>query len=180
MERPLRPPVIIVDYDPAWPHIFEAEKTRILEAIGPHILAIEHIGSTSVPGLAAKPIIDILIGLRSLGDSADVATRLEAIGYEYDPSHEDEFPERRHFGRGRTPAQVYHLHAVEVTTEFWKRHVLFRDYLRTHPEAAAEYGRLKKDLAARYGRDRDGYTDAKGPFIREIEERARDAYNTVT
>jgi GrpB-like predicted nucleotidyltransferase (UPF0157 family) len=165
-------PVIIEGYNPAWPSRYEAERERILRAIGPWVAAIEHIGSTSVPGLGAKPIIDIMAAVRSLDDAMQCVEPLSALGYQYHPEFEDSLPERRYFNRGPRNDR-YHLHMVELTGGFWERHLLFRDYLRAHTEAAREYERLKRDLAARYHEDRSAYTDAKAEFVRSIEEKAR-------
>lgn len=165
-------PVIIADYSPAWPARYEVEKSQILRAIGPWVAAIEHIGSTSVPGLSAKPIIDIMVAIRILDDAAHCIEPLHALGYQYHPEFEDSLPERRYFNRGPRDDH-YHLHMVELTSGFWERHLLFRDYLRTHRETAQDYERLKQALAAQYREDRSGYTDAKTEFITAIERKAR-------
>ncbi len=165
-------PVVIVDYDPQWPILYEEEKGRILEAIGRVIVAIEHVGSTAVPGLGAKPIIDIMVGVGHLADAERCIEPLQAIGYGYVPEHEVSMPQRRYFQKG-PPDAHRHLHMVELASEFWQRHLLFRDFLRDHPQVAQEYDRLKRELAARYGSDRAGYTEAKTSFIRSVEARAR-------
>jgi GrpB-like predicted nucleotidyltransferase (UPF0157 family) len=166
-------PVIIVEYDPRWPAWYEEEKQLILKAAGDLVLAIEHIGSTAVPGLGGKPIIDIMPGMRSLADAERCIQPLQSIGYEYVPEYNDLMPERRYFHKGPAEARTFHLHAVELASDFWERHLLFRNWLRTHPEDAQEYYRLKKNLAARFGRDREGFTDAKTPFIESVVARAR-------
>ena len=141
-------PVGIVNYDPQWPVLYEEEKGRILGVIGRRIVAIEHIGSTAVRGLAAKPIIDIMVAVRHLIDAGECIEPLQSIGYEYVPEFEVEIPERRFFRKGPPEARTHHIHMIELTSEFWGRHLLFRDYLRTHPEAAQQYYQLKKELAA--------------------------------
>jgi len=166
-------PVVIVEYDPRWPALYEEEKDRILTVIGDLVVAIEHIGSTAVLGLGAKPIIDIMPAVRSLADAEQCIEPLEGIGYEYVPEYNALIPERRYFHKGPEDARTVHLHMVEQTSEFWERHLSFRDWLRTHREDAQEYYRLKKELAARFGRDREGFTDAKTPFIQSIVARAR-------
>ena len=166
-------PVVLVDYDPRWPALYEEERDRILAVVGSLIIAIEHIGSTAVPGLGGKPIIDIMPAVRCLTDAEQCIESLEGIGYEYVPEYNELMPERRYFHRGPPQARTFHLHMVEQTGEFWDRHLLFRDWLRTHPQDAQEYYRLKKELAARFGRDREGFTDAKTPFIESIVARAR-------
>jgi|APHig6443717497_1056834.scaffolds.fasta_scaffold53176_2 GrpB-like predicted nucleotidyltransferase (UPF0157 family) len=161
-------PVFIVPYDPAWPQLFEEEKARILNDIGAYVISIEHMGSTAVPGLAAKPVIDILIGVRSLADSSLFIPPLTARGYEYVSLYEDEMPFRRYLHRKINGAHTHHLHMVEPDTEFYRVQLATRDYLRTHPEARDEYAALKLQLAEKYRNDRDSYTDAKGPFIQAI------------
>jgi len=167
-------PVKMANYDPNWPKLFEKEKNLILGAIGHVIVRTEHIGSTAVPGLGAKPIVDILVAVNHLSDAKTCIEPLKRIGYKYKPRLEADIPERRFFGKGAPPKeQHYHLHMVELMSDFWERHLLFRDYLRTHPEAAQEYQKLKKQLAAKYGRNREGYTDAKTPFIESVVAKAR-------
>lgn len=170
-----RQPLVITDYNPSWPARYELEKALILGAVGPYVAAIEHIGSTAVPGLAAKPIIDILVGVNDLADAEWCIEPMTRIGYEYVPEYEDELPERRYFRKppGKGVRRNYHVHMVQIGGPFWERHVLFRDYLRAHPETAAEYAALKRRLAAEYGSDMDGYTDAKTDFIRAVERWAR-------
>ncbi|MEK7247869.1 MAG: GrpB family protein, partial [Chloroflexota bacterium] len=139
-------------------------------AIGEWAVAIEHVGSTAVPGLAAKPIIDIMPAIRSLADARHIIAPMEALGYEYVPEFEDDLPERRYFRRG--VPRSHHVHVVETTSTFWRRHLAFRDYLRAHPETAAEYAALKRRLADGYGSDSGGYTNAKTEFITRIERLA--------
>jgi GrpB-like predicted nucleotidyltransferase (UPF0157 family) len=166
-------PVRIVDYDPAWPAKYEAEKDALLKTAGAWLVAIEHLGSTSVPGLAAKPVIDMVAAVARLDDAKHVMEPLAALGYDYVPEYEVEMPERRYFRKGRrgSDGDKYHLHVVEPDSEFWRRHLAFRDYLRAHPEAAREYADLKRRLASEHGTDVDAYTEAKTGFIRGIEQK---------
>ena len=165
--------VVIVDYDPRWPSKYEEEKDRILGAIGDVAVAIEHIGSTAVPGLGAKPIIDVMVAVSRLADAERCIEPLQEIGYEYVPEYNDVIPERRYLHKGPPEARTYHLHMVELTSGFWERHLLFRDSLRVHPEEAQRYDQLKKDLAAKFGSDRDRYTEAKTSFIESVIAKAR-------
>jgi len=165
----LGPRIEILNYNPVWPARFAKEKASLLEAIGHWVMVIEHIGSTAVPGLGAKPIIDIMVGVHRLADARYCIAPLAAIGYEYVPQFEDEMPERRYFRKG-SQTRHFHLHMVERGSEFWQRHLAFRDYLCAHPEVVREYEALKRRLASRYGTDREGYTEAKTKFIRLIEE----------
>jgi len=165
-------PVVVVDYDPQWSILYKKEKAEILRVIGDKVVAIEHIGSTAVPGLGAKPIIDIMTAVRHLSDADQCIQPLESIGYEYLPEPETQIPEWRYFRKGPQKAHR-HLHMVELTSDFWRRVLLFRDYLRSHPRVAREYYDLKKQLATERGLDRKDYTDAKTAFIRSIIARAQ-------
>jgi len=168
-------PVIVVEYDPRWPALYEEESQLILRTVGSLVLSLEHIGSTAVPGLGGKPIIDIMGGVRLLAEAEQCVAPLAGIGYEYVPEYNELIPERRYFHKGPAEARLFHLHMVEHSSDFWEKHLLFRDWLRSHPEDAQRYYQLKKDLAARFGRDREGYTEAKTPFIESIVARARRA-----
>jgi GrpB-like predicted nucleotidyltransferase (UPF0157 family) len=159
-------------YSPAWRGRFDAEH-NVLTAIFPAPgFCIEHIGSTSVPGLAAKPIIDILLGAPALAQIEARIPRMQALGYQYLPEYEAVLPQRRYFVKPMARPRKFHFHAVELESAFWSEHLLFRDTLRSEPDVAARYAALKYELAARYGDDRDRYADAKAPFIRSVIERA--------
>lgn len=133
---------------------------------------MEHIGSTSISGLAAKPTIDILIGIRNLGEAGLFIPLLQSAGYVNVPEFEQDMPERRYFYRGRKVEDDFHLHMVESGSPFWKRHLAFRDHLRTHPDEVKAYEVLKLALAKKFRGDRDGYTGAKTEFITRIEKAA--------
>ena len=166
-------PIIVVPYHPRWPELFEEERARIEQAIGPWVKEIEHVGSTAVPGLAAKPIIDIMVGVRSLKDSPILVERLSGIGYRYLPELERVFPLRRYFQKLREGRRTHQIHLVERSnSEWWERHILFRDYLREHPEATEEYAHLKRELSGRFREDREAYTRAKTEFILGCVHRA--------
>ena len=168
----MRRPIKIAEYNPQWPTHYEEDKAEILRVIGDKVQAIEHVGSTAVPGLGAKPIIDVMVAIRHLSEAPECIEPLRSIGYEYVPEYEEFIPERRYF-HGGPPEHHKHLHMVEQTSWFWKRHLLFRDYLRAHPEAARQYQKLKEELAAKYGADMEGYSDAKTSFIESAVARAR-------
>ena len=168
-------PIVVVPYDEAWPSLFEEERARIERAIGPWAEEIEHVGSTAVPGLAAKPIIDIMVGVKSLENSPIRVERRVSIGYEHVPAFVQVLPFRRYFRKMREGRRTHQVHLVERSnTEWWDRHLLFRDYLRVHPEVAEEYARLKYELSNRFGEDREAYTDAKTEFISEVVRRAQE------
>jgi GrpB-like predicted nucleotidyltransferase (UPF0157 family) len=167
--------VYLVPYDPHWPAPFEQERYSLGVAIEPWVVEVEHIGSTAVPGLDAKPVIDIMAGLRSHWDAAPCIEDLAKIGYSYLADHV--LPDRLLFlvktAEASRSVLKYHLHVAEVAGVFWERHLLFRDYLRAHPETANEYARLKYELAERFPRDVDAYTLAKTAFISAVVELAR-------
>jgi GrpB-like predicted nucleotidyltransferase (UPF0157 family) len=168
-------PVVVVPYDDAWPSLYEEERARIERAIGSWAEGIEHVGSTAVPGLAAKAVIDIMVGVKSLDDSSILVERLVGIGYEYVSEFERVMPFRRYFRKMREGRRTHQIHLVERSnTEWWDRHLLFRDYLGADPEIAGEYAHLKYELSDRFGEDRGAYTDAKTHFISEVVRRAQE------
>jgi len=164
--------VEIAEFDPAWPGAYERERAAILAALGDLVFAVEHVGSTSVPGLGAKPIIDIMIGLRDLADHARCVAPLDGLGYEY--RGDGGIPGRHYFRKKLAVGlRTHHIHMVERESDFWRRHVLFRDYLRGHPDEASAYQRLKVRLAAQFRDDRLAYTEAKSEFIEAALAKAR-------
>jgi len=168
-------PVIIVSYDPQWPILYEEEKRHILEAVGRKVLAIEHIGSTAVPGLGAKPIIDIMAGVHQFADAEECLPLLQLLGYDdVTPQPGDsEWYYCLGKGKGHQGEHTYHLHLVKFMSEHWEKHLLFRDFLRTCPEVAQQYYELKKKLAEKHGSNREAYTEAKTPFIESVVAQAR-------
>jgi GrpB-like predicted nucleotidyltransferase (UPF0157 family) len=164
--------VRVVPYDPAWPDLYAAEVARLSPIFLSHgvALVLEHTGSTAVPGLAAKPVLDILAGRRDDSDRAPAIAALEAAGYLY--RGEQGIAGRDFFRRGE-PRQ-YHMHLVAVGSPFWNDHRTFRDYLRAHPDAAADYARLKGELATRFPDDREAYIDGKTVFVESILAAARE------
>lgn len=170
-------PIEIVPYDPRWPDLFERERQAIESAIGHYVEEIEHIGSTAIPGLAAKPVLDIMVGVRTMEGSPGCIRGLAAIGYEYVPRFERELHRRRFFRKYTEGRRTHHVHLVERSnSDWWDQHVLLRDYLRDHPRVAREYESLKRYLAKSFRDDRDDYTEAKTDFVTEVERRARHDY----
>ena len=178
---PRKRPVVIVDYDPQWPVLFAELRAVLWAALGDVALAIEHVGSTSVPGLAAKPIIDLDVVIEFTARLPDAIRCLAGLGY----SHEGDkgIPGREAFARagpdvprngtGRTwPHQ--HLYACAQDSTELARQLAFRDYLRAHPDAALAYERLKRQLAEKFRDDRDAYCDGKSTFVEEVLRRARE------
>lgn len=178
IERITREHVSIVSYDPRWPALFEEEKKNLLSCLPRELIGrVEHFGSTAIPGMAAKPIVDILVEVTSLEDTkAKIVPILEARGYEYfwRPSHGDNIPPFYAWFIKRNPSGIrtHHIHMVEKDFEQWDR-LLFRDYLIEHADVAAEYQSLKLDLATMYPNDRVAYTDGKTEFVIRITQLAK-------
>ena len=162
--------MLLSPYDTTWPLEFAVEADRIARACRGLALRLEHIGSTSIPGLSAKPVIDVLAGRPGNVSGESYVAVFRQLGYEHKGAYG--VPGRNYFRRG-TP-RTHHVHLVSWTSAVWEDHLLFRDYLRSHPETAREYETLKRELAALYIQDKERYTDAKGPFIRSIVRRARE------
>jgi GrpB-like predicted nucleotidyltransferase (UPF0157 family) len=163
--------VRVVPYDPAWPELYAAEVARLEPILRSHgvALRVEHTGSTAVPGLAAKPILDILAGRHGEDERAAAIAALQAGGYVH--RGEQGISGRDFFRRGE-PRQ-YHVHLAAIDSSFWRDHRAFRDYLRAHPNAAAAYAKLKQELAARHPLDRESYIEGKTGFVEGILEAAR-------
>jgi GrpB-like predicted nucleotidyltransferase (UPF0157 family) len=160
-----------VPYDPEWPRIYDEESTLIRDTVGGVIRSLEHVGSTSVPGLWAKPIIDIIAGVDGPADAERCRELLQPIGYD-DASTGDNPDWYYCLGKGpHSPG--FHLHLVKEGSQFHRKHILFRDWLRAHPADAEAYTELKIRLAEKYRNDRVAYTDGKTEFINGIVERAK-------
>lgn len=162
----------IVPYDPQWPRLFEAEKDALEAAFGDIAPEISHIGSTAVPGLSAKPVIDILLAVDSAPDRDSSIAMLAPLGYVNVPYDGDE---KRLFFKKGSP-RTHHVHVVKRNSWTYWKHILFRDILASDPGPRAEYEQLKVGLAEKYRDDRRAYTDAKSEFIeRTVSEKVRDA-----
>ena len=134
---------------------------------------IEHIGGNAVNGLAAKPVIDIMIGLSDFSVADKPVPKIETLSYKYIKKYENEMPLRRYFVKNLNGVRTHQIHMVEINSEFWRRHLVFRDYLRQNPEMANDYAALKKQLARREWADVNEYADAKSEFITGIENKAK-------
>jgi GrpB-like predicted nucleotidyltransferase (UPF0157 family) len=165
--------VVIVDYDASWPILFEEEQARLTPAIASFAQSIEHIGSTAVPDLCAKPIIDLLVTVEPLRPAQRYAAALTAFGYvlRADTAQTERYAFGKRDAQGKRPVPGYNLHIVQHGGVEHQRPIAFRDYLRIHPDAMRAYGELKRRLAVAvaYEYDRDGYTQAKSAFVRSIE-----------
>jgi GrpB-like predicted nucleotidyltransferase (UPF0157 family) len=161
----LEPGVVrIVEYDARWPALFAAEDQRIRATCGALALKLEHIGGTSIPGICAKPVLDIMAGGSRDTSIEDYVAALERAGYDY--RGEQGVPGRQFFRRGQPRA--YHVHLVEEGGPLWREYLAFRDYLRSHAEAARQFADVKRILAARFSQDREAYTSAKSPHVQAI------------
>jgi GrpB-like predicted nucleotidyltransferase (UPF0157 family) len=153
----------VVPYDPLWPSRFLEEQSVLEAALAPWLVGkVEHVGSTAVPGLAAKPVIDIMAPVSTLDDSKDAIEAAKGVGYLYHPYK----PTEMHwFCKPSAAHRTHHLHIVPVASELWQQRLAFRDALRRNPQLAQAYALLKLRLAQQYKHDREAYTDAKAPFI---------------
>lgn len=176
--RVLKDEIEVVSYDSKWPIMFEQERDHLIKCLpGDLIRRIEHFGSTAVPGLAAKPIVDILVEVTSLEETNEkIVPILEEQGYDYfwRPSFGDNGPPfyAWFIKRNQNGKRTHHIHMIEKDFPLWDN-LFFRDYLREHPEIARDYADLKFRLFKKYKNDRVAYTNAKSDFIREITTRAK-------
>jgi GrpB-like predicted nucleotidyltransferase (UPF0157 family) len=160
--------IVVVPHDAAWPARFRIESQLLHVALSELQPSIEHIGSTAVSGLAAKPIIDMLVGVESLAAFETQARRLAVFGYQYIPEYERALPDRRFFKRVVNGVRTHHVHVVEKNGVYWKRYMKFRNSLRDDAWLAARYAEVKRRLAARFSFDRDAYTNGKTGFIEAV------------
>ena len=161
----------VIDYDPRWPAAAEAEAERLRSVLGDVLVRVHHIGSTAVPGLAAKPVIDLLLEVADLSELDALDEEMRSIGYR--PSGEYGIPGRRYYPKGGDD-RTHHAHAFVVGDRHIMEHLAFRDYLRTHPEARAEYSRVKREAASRHRNDPEGYVAHKRAFVARVVREACD------
>lgn len=161
--------VRLVAYNPEWKDFYQSEKTTLQTALGSYILDIQHVGSTSIPGMVAKPIIDIAVAVHDFEEAKACIPLVESVGYEY--RGEFGLPRRHYFVRGEP--RLFHLHMSEITSLEWQNTLLFRDYLIQHPEAAVQYAQLKRRLAEQFPHDREAYLDGKSAFVEGVIRSAR-------
>ena len=161
--------VRIAEYDPAWPSTYDAEAARIRRALGEVAVRIEHVGSTAVPGLAAKPVIDVQLSVASFDPFDAYAAPLAALGYEY---RSDDEPEQRFFALiSDSGERLVNLHVCRAGSEWERRHLAFRDALRADPDVRDRYEAEKRRVAALHPDDSLAYAEAKTPWIRAEERR---------
>lgn len=166
--------IVIVESDPRWSLLFEEEAARVASVLSHDLVdRIDHIGSTAVPGLAAKPIIDLLVSVRSLVEAKQVAVApLEQLGYAYWFDNPD--AQRMFFVKGLPPnsPRTHHLHMI-ASDSILRERLLFRDYLREHPNEALRYAQLKRDLAQQFLTDREAYTNGKTEYVQSVMQKVR-------
>ncbi|MBD0384400.1 GrpB family protein [Paenibacillus sedimenti] len=162
--------VKVVPYSSNWSLDFEREKKLLLAVLAPHIVTIEHTGSTSIPNQEAKPIIDMFAGVHSLLNESTYADLLSSSGYQY---VETGMIERLLFAKESLGTRTHHLHILPIEGFYERNELLFRDYLRSHSDLVKEYGELKRLLAEQYHSDPEGYTRAKTAFIQHVVDLAR-------
>jgi GrpB-like predicted nucleotidyltransferase (UPF0157 family) len=167
-------PLQLVDYDPAWPERFAREAARLRTALGAGAVAVEHVGSTAVPGLAGKPVLDVAVAVASERDADACVRPLESLGYAYRGPHGDD-PRRRYYVRDAGGRRVAQIHLYILPAAAWDAKLAFRDALRADPALAAAYAAEKRRAADAVGWDKGAYSLAKGPFIERALEDIRAA-----
>jgi GrpB-like predicted nucleotidyltransferase (UPF0157 family) len=166
--------IIVSDYDPNWPTLFEQERSRIENALGAFASVIEHVGSTAVPGLPSKPIIDLLVGVPSLEEARQRCIGpLGALGYIYMPEYGSWLPGELFFRKGPPGPWTHHVHMMEPSHPRWETRLVFRDYLRAHPRAAHAYADIKRSLASSSHDDIEAYRTGKTSFVEDTTAKAR-------
>ena len=165
-----RAPVILEEYDSSWPSKFEEEKEYLMAVAGKwHFGNIEHVGSTAVPGMVAKPVIDVMFGVKTLDESRPAIEALVEAGYEYWPYKTEEM---HWFCKPSDVFRTHHLHLIPYESPLWQERIKFRELLRSDDKVATEYANMKRELAATYREDREAYTDKKWPFIQRVLQSA--------
>jgi GrpB-like predicted nucleotidyltransferase (UPF0157 family) len=159
------------DHNPSWSKLFEEEKNILLKHFPDQILEISHGGSTAIPGIPAKPIIDMFAIVPSLKTAEDMRKKLETLHYHY--RGEEGVPGRILYAKGEEEKRTHHLQFVERGSDEWKNHLLIKNYYVHHPDVAQEYTELKKQLAKKYSNDRGAYGKGKNQFVKSVIARAK-------
>ena len=163
--------VEVIPHDPVWRDAFAAEAEKVAAALGENVVAVHHIGSTSIPHIYAKPVIDLLVEVMDIAEVEGRSAAMESLGYEV--MGEYGIPGRRYFRKDdEEGSRTHHVHAFEAGSAEAERHLAFRDYMVAHPEEAQAYSELKKKLAKAHPQNIDGYMDGKDAFIKEMDRRA--------
>ena len=156
--------VELVPYSAEWAKLFEQEEERLRNSIGGYVVDIQHVGSTSIPGMLAKPIIDIGIAIERFEEGKVCIKPVEALEYKY--RGENGIPGRHYFVKG--DPRTHHIHMLEHDSDEWRNHIAFRDFLRENEQAAKEYAELKRELARKFRNDRLAYTEGKSEFVETV------------
>lgn len=164
--------VVLREYEPSWPLAYFTECERLVSLLPSVFVELQHIGSTAVKGMPAKPIIDILAGVSSMAQAESLVEPICRSGYTTSAQFNATLTDRKWFMRWADGHRTHHLHVVVHGSAAWHEHLRFRDALRSQPELAARYALLKAQLAARHAADREAYTDAKAKFVRSVLEGA--------
>lgn len=164
--------IVLEEYNASWPAVFAEEKRKLENIFPVENIAIEHIGSTSVVGLGAKPVIDMMIGVSDFSLANIFISGIEGLGYQYISSYESVMPFRKFFIKDDLGKRTHHIHLVEFNSDFWIRHLAFRNYLRENIEVRDEYYLLKKELSEKEWNSGDEYAAAKADFINEVLNKA--------
>jgi len=162
--------VELVDHRQEWHRLADEERSRLEDAFDHSVDEIEHVGSTAIEGLPAKPVLDLLAITDELAQKSEYTTRLEPMGYEL--RENDPVPDRLFFAKGPTDERTHYLSIAERGSDCHREQIAFRDHLRGNPDAAAEYARLKRELANEHPDDREPYTEQKSAFVERILDRA--------
>lgn len=164
-------PLIVVSYDPTWPGQFQSAASELRQAVGKYLVEVHHIGSTAIKGMAAKPVIDILLEVSDLSRMIDATGPMKRIGYQ--SRGENGITGRHYFTRDSGGHRSHQIHAFQVGHPAIIDHLVMRDFLATHAEEASAYAALKIDLAKRFHARRDRYVDGKAPFLAALRIKAR-------
>jgi GrpB-like predicted nucleotidyltransferase (UPF0157 family) len=162
------PELLLVEYQDVWPSQFLQVAEEVRSALAAPGAILEHIGSTAVPGLCSKPVLDVLLGVEALAEAEAFKGNLVAAGFVYRPEYESQVPDRRYFVKPAGALPRVHLHAVVRGGTLWRQHLHFRDQLRRDVQLRQSYAALKGRLAVLHASDKAAYTEAKAPFIREV------------
>lgn len=162
--------VEVVPHSASWREMFEAEAGELAAVLGDEVVKVHHIGSTAIPGIGAKPIIDILLEVRDIERMDDLTPEMAELGYE--AKGEFGLPGRRYFVKDGESHRTHQIHTYQTGNPEIERHLTFRDYMISHPEDARTYSRLKEELARKFPTDIEAYMDGKDAFVKEMERRA--------
>lgn len=170
LQQAIDEPVHLAEYDPAWPTCFEAERDRLLKIFPIELIDVQHIGSTAIPGMSAKPIIDVMAGVASMAVAHALFEPILDHGYVTSVEFNASLTDRRWFMRHANGHRTHHLHVVVHESDLWRQRLAFRDALRADPVLAERYAVLKSELAFHHRADREAYTSAKSEFVRSVVE----------